>query len=534
MKKYILKITLLCLVCSCSSFDPEAFEQAVQNGIKANEGFERCLRFVNGWLAEADSVSGLIPRNLTSSRDIWNACDAAADNYPFMALTAAILGNKSLNSRMLSILEAERKLTSRIGRLPDTYSFPKQGFLYEQPNLKEIVFGSAEYMKDGLVPVTEFLGKSPWSERLLEILDDLDTELHLTPELIHETFGYIQAVETSGDMLQVLSRAYRMTGDRRYLERAIRFGDYYLNDRRLPTLVTEEQGLRLRDHGCEIVSGLTELYAAIYMEDADKRAEYQPFIHKMIDAVLAKGRNEDGLFYNAINHVTGEITSDGIADTWGYTYDAIYTVYLLDGTEEYREAVLKALRGVTKYRKFNWEHGSADGYADAIEGALNLYFFEPLPETTEWIDSEILNMWDIQKPSGIIEGWHGDGNFARTTLMYCLWKTGGVTIDDWDNNLIYGALVKDGKIFLTLSSPTERTVRLHFEPELHRSNLNMPVNYPRINQFQEWFPVDSNKTYRITNAKTGKSVRVTGSQLLDEYEVTINANEALCITVRQL
>ena len=28
----------------------------------------------------------------------------------------------------------------------------------------------------------------------------------------------------------------------------------------------------------------------------------------------------------------------------------------------------------------------------------------------------------MQKESGIIEGWHGDGNFARTTIMYCLWK----------------------------------------------------------------------------------------------------------------
>ena len=27
-------------------------------------------------------------------------------------------------------------------------------------------------------------------------------------------------------------------------------------------------------------------------------------------------------------------------------------------------------------------------------------------------------MWTIQKPDGIIEGWHGDGNFARTAIMY--------------------------------------------------------------------------------------------------------------------
>ena len=52
--------------------------------------------------------------------------------------------------------------------------------------------------------------------------------------------------------------------------------------------------------------------------------------------------------------------------------------------------------------------------------------------------SEIQVMWSMQDSShrpntsqwrsyGVIEGWHGDGNFARTTIMYCLWKTQGVT-----------------------------------------------------------------------------------------------------------
>ena len=41
----------------------------------------------------ADPVTGLIPRNINDkpSKDIWNAKDCAADNYPFMVLTAALL-----------------------------------------------------------------------------------------------------------------------------------------------------------------------------------------------------------------------------------------------------------------------------------------------------------------------------------------------------------------------------------------------------------------------------------------------------------
>ena len=63
-----------------------------------------------------------------------------------------------------------------------------------------------------------------------------------------------------------------------------------------------------------------------------------------------------------------------------------------------------------------------DGYADTIEGGINLYNRESVPALKEWIDSEIKVMWNIQKEDRIIEGWHGDGNFAIKSIMYGLWK----------------------------------------------------------------------------------------------------------------
>ena len=69
------------------------FDRAEVNGKLANEGFNRCLNYVNGWLRLADPSTGLIPRNINDklSKDIWNAKDCAADNYPFMVLTSALL-----------------------------------------------------------------------------------------------------------------------------------------------------------------------------------------------------------------------------------------------------------------------------------------------------------------------------------------------------------------------------------------------------------------------------------------------------------
>ncbi|GAJ15655.1 unnamed protein product, partial [marine sediment metagenome] len=93
------------------------------NGVLANEGFRRCRNFVAGWLKHADPKTGLIPRNLSRDKDIWNAKDSAADNYPFMVLTAAITDRSLFEGRMLDMLRTETKLTSRIGAMPDTYSF---------------------------------------------------------------------------------------------------------------------------------------------------------------------------------------------------------------------------------------------------------------------------------------------------------------------------------------------------------------------------------------------------------------------------
>ena len=65
----------------------ETIERAVVNGRLAGEAFARSHRFVEGWLAVADTVTGLIPKNLQGDY-FWNAQDAAADNYPFMVITS--------------------------------------------------------------------------------------------------------------------------------------------------------------------------------------------------------------------------------------------------------------------------------------------------------------------------------------------------------------------------------------------------------------------------------------------------------------
>ena len=36
-----------------------------------------------------------------------------------------------------------------------------------------VIFGASEYIKDGLIPLNELIGQSPWQDRMMELLDEL-------------------------------------------------------------------------------------------------------------------------------------------------------------------------------------------------------------------------------------------------------------------------------------------------------------------------------------------------------------------------
>lgn len=176
MKRLSLFLLPAILLASCvtkPNFDTNTINKAIENGKQANEGFARSLKFVTGWLTKTDSASGLIPTNLTKQTDVWEPHNSAADNYPFMVLTTYLLDKDLYNGKMLEMLNTEKKLTSRVKSLPDIYSFSKQNFLSDELKMSQVIFGTSEYIKDGLIPINEYIGKSPWQERMMEMLDDL-------------------------------------------------------------------------------------------------------------------------------------------------------------------------------------------------------------------------------------------------------------------------------------------------------------------------------------------------------------------------
>jgi len=93
--------------------------------------------------------------------------------------------------------------------------------------------------------------------------------------------------------------------------------------------------------------------------------------------------------------------------------------------------------------------------------------------------------------------------------------------------------LSQGKMYLTLTASNDWSGKLKFGTHMHRTNLNLPINYPRINQFQEWFPVEPEKNYRITDVATRKTKIVSGQELINGYEVSVSGNESLFLRITE-
>ncbi|KAA3610897.1 MAG: hypothetical protein DWQ01_08305 [Planctomycetota bacterium] len=497
----------------------DPWQEARQAALSAQQGWLHCQRYLHGWLALADPKSGLIPRN--QRHRYWNPQDAGADNYPFMVLSAFYTDPELYRGRMKSMLEAEIALSTRWQGLPDDFDFERQSFRLEKIELSRLIFGASEYVKDGLLPLTECLGPSPWSERLLALVEAIWEQAE-----VEGISGKLPAGghEVHGEMLQVLSRLYWMKGDRRYLQWAIRLGDEYLLGDKHPS--QDADRLRLRDHGCEILSGLCELYATVHFADSDKKEAYRRPLYQLLDRVLEVGRNEHGLFYNEIDPRLGKIRHQGVADTWGYSLNGYLTVYLLDGVEAYRQAALQVFQSLPKhYRSFSWEGNSSDGYADAIEGALNLLARLPHRQVENWVDQEIRVMWSKQQPSGVVEGWHGDGNFARTTILYNLWKSSGCHLQPWKPDLLCGSARRGKSLHLYLETQKKGWQgKLFFDRPRHRDFFRLPMDWPRINQFPEWYAVYPEQNYLWYEGDQPPVPRK-GAELLEGIELSLAPGE---------
>jgi hypothetical protein len=332
--------------------------------------------------------------------------------------------------------------------------------------------------------------------------------------------GSLPAVdhEVGGELMQVLSRLAWKTGEEKYREVAFRMADYFL----LHSLPTEKPLLSLDDHGCEVIGGLSEVYILADRNDPERHHQYRKPLYSMLDRILEIGRNKDGFFYMDIDPVSGKVLKDELTDNWGYNYNAFLAVAELDDHQPYREAVRYVLGNLPRVQGYPWEGDIADGYADSIESGLNLLNRIPVEDGFRWVDHETDHLMSKQGKDGVIAGWHGDGNFARTVLMYALWKTQGCRIEPWRGDVSFGAIGVGDEVLVSLRSDWPWKGRLIFDRPRHRLTFRLPFDYARLNQFPEWFTVDSAKLYQVE--EHGKVNTLSGEELLKGVPVELERN----------
>ncbi|MBL8230223.1 MAG: hypothetical protein JNL98_17165, partial [Bryobacterales bacterium] len=449
------------------------------------------------------------------SKRLYTPHNSGADLYPYLILTAHLTDPDLYHGRMMEMLRNEIRYTTVQESIPGNLDLETREL--GPPSL----FGAGEYAKDGLLTVTEYLGRTPWFYRMVDMTADA---LQRAP--VESRFGKLPAsdAELNGDYLQTLMRLVAMTGDARFLEWARRIGDAYIEEvlpgnHGVPSSKwdfekhTGDGRLRLRDHGNETVVGLVLLYVMENRLNKERAARYRPVIARMLERILASA-NADGMLYNEVDAATLKPVNTGLSDNWGYVYGAMYTFYQATGETKYRDAVRHVLRNLPKYRNWTWEGkeppGSFDGYADSIESALYLVNREPVPEALAWIDSEMKVMLGMQKPDGHAEYWYGEGNFNRTALLYAYMKSQGVRPAHWIPGVRVGAARAGDRLALHLDMPARR--RIQFDSARHRRILNLDQNYVRLNEFLEWYTVDENTLYRVS--RQGQEMTLLGSELI--------------------
>jgi hypothetical protein len=528
------QVALFASACAASihltAATPQQPSRAHEQAMRFEKAVSAMDRLLRAWMKEADERTLLLPDRLPgrgsglapgdTTRE-YTPHNSGADLYPYLILTAQLTDPDLFQGRMLDMLRNEVRYTNVNQSVPGNLNL-RTGALGPAS-----LFGAGEYAKDGLVTVTEYLGRTPWFARMVDMIADA-----MNLAAVESRFGRLPAsdAELNGDYLQVLARLGVMTGDRRFVEWARRIADAYM-DEVLPgshglvsgkwdfTAHTGDHRLRFRDHGNEVIVGLILQFAVEHYLETPRAKKWEPLLAKMLDRIL-ESANPDGMLFNEVDAATLAPVNKGLSDNWGYVYGAVYTFYQCTGQTRYRDAVLRVLRNLPKYRRHVWEPrndpalplGSFDGYADSIESALYLVNREPVPEALDWIESEMQVLLDMQQPDGHVEYWYGEGNFNRTVMLYALMQSRGVRPERWKPGIGVGASVDGTRLNLTLAAPS--STRLQFDFARHRRVMNFDRNYVRLNEFPEWFTVEENTLYRVRGASgTNEQIRL-GSELI--------------------
>jgi len=314
---------------------------------------------------------------------------------------------------------------------------------------------------------------------------------------------------------------YTVTGEKKYLQYAERLADYYL----LPGNFVPR---RLRDHGCEIIGGLGLLLGVESVHNPKKAKQYLPHMKKMLDTILEKGINPDGIMYNTLGR------KSGLSDGWGYNYVGYLCYDMVADKPLYRKHMEQTLKNLAKplYQNYRWEGNSIDGYADSVEGGLYIINRLPVAEALAWADSEVAANIVYAKDKNKLWGTMKlQSNGVRTVIIHALMHTRGLIVRPWRSDLQLGAAEYDKGLAVVVKASKDFSGKLVFDIPRHRIYMGFKKDWPRMNTMPEWYTVEPDKKYTVKNVTAGSSSQHTGKELHDGLKVNVKGAAELRLTI---
>ena len=243
---------------------------------------------------------------------------------------------------------------------------------------------------------------------------------------------------------------------------------------------------------------------------------------RMLDTVLEKGTNEDGIMHDSLG------PKGRLSDGWGYNYVAYLCYDMVAGKPVYRAHMQQVLRNLAKpaYRNRPWEGSSIDGFADSVEGGLYVMNRLPVQEGLAWADHEVAaNIVYTDKPDHLWGTMKLQSNGVRTAIMHALMHTRGVIARPWQQGVTLGASQTQDALMLVIESDRAYTGKLVFDVPRHRLYLGFKHDWPRMNTMPEWFTAEPGKVYVVKDLATGSTMRYSGRQLHQGLPVTLQAGQ---------
>ena len=159
-----------------------------------------------------------------------------------------------------------------------------------------------------------------------------------------------------------------------------------------------------------------------------------------------------------------------------------------------------------------------------IEYALSI---PPLVLVFDFNPQSLTRSRTITLRTGSAPGTRGGYDFALPTETARVAQ--GVTVQPWRADVCCGGVRgEDGALYLTLVADQPWEGRVVFDRPRHKDYLHLPLDYPRINQFAEWFTAQEDGRYTVQFARKAPAEKRAGTDLLNGLALKLKAGEPAC------